>query len=104
MRMRLMTALAVTALASITSLVQAEEVAGGGDANCHALMTKKECVAHAATLTLLPPGAERDGYILAHEQMLRDREASCACSRNIKEETPSAKARIVARKPALPRF
>jgi hypothetical protein len=104
MRIRLMPALALTALASTASLVRAAEVAGGEHANCHALMTKKECVKHASTLARLPAGAERDGYLLAHDRMLRDRETACACSRNVEDEIPAAKAGILARKQAPPRF
>ncbi len=47
---------------------------------CHLLMTQKECAAHTRALAQLPLGAQRDAFLLAHRQLMREREKACSCS------------------------
>lgn len=46
---------------------------------CHLLMTQKECAVHTRALARLPLGAERDAFLLAHRQLMREREKACSC-------------------------
>jgi len=47
---------------------------------CPPLMTEKECTDHAHTLSRLPPGGEREAYLVAHTELMREREKACSCS------------------------
>jgi hypothetical protein len=47
---------------------------------CPPLMTEKECTDHAHTLSRLPPGEEREAYLVAHAKLMREREKACSCS------------------------
>lgn len=52
-----------------------------GEVNgCHLLMTQKECGEYTATLAGLAPGEARDAYVLAHNQLMREREKACSCN------------------------
>jgi len=104
MKMQLAMTFALMTLASMASVAN-DTLDRLGDGNgCHLLMTEKECVDHIATLERLPAGAEREAYLLAHNQLLREREKACACSRNIDMEIRASEVRYRSGKQALLRL
>jgi hypothetical protein len=80
------TGLAMMALACSASMAGDAQRLMGGENGCHLFMTDRECADHIAALARLSPGDERNAYLLAHRQLLREREKACACSRNIDSE------------------
>jgi len=50
------------------------------DSVCPALMTEKECADHAHALSRLSRGGAREAYLVAHAEMMREREKACACA------------------------
>lgn len=104
MKMRLTMALALMTLTSTASMAGGASdrlVDGNG---CPLLMTEKECAVHTTTLARLPPGGARDTYLLAHNQLLREREKACPCSRNMDSEIRSAEIRHHFGRQAVLRF
>lgn len=104
MKMQLTMAIALMTLASTSSMADDTHVLIGADKDCHLLMTEKECVDHTTKLARLPPGGERDAYLLAHDQLLREREKACPCNRNIDSESRVAEVRYRPGRQAMLRF
>lgn len=80
MNPRLILTMAAIALASTTALAAEKLDRIGETKGCHLLMTQKECEAHIGALSRLAPGAERDAFLLAHHQLMREREKACSCN------------------------
>lgn len=49
--------------------------------SCHTLMTDRECTEYRTTLSALPQGKARDGYLAQHAALIHEREGLCSCSR-----------------------
>lgn len=70
---------ALMTLASATGMAGEKLDMIGDPDGCHLLMTQKECDAHTRALAQLPVGAQRDAFLLAHRQLMREREKACSC-------------------------
>lgn len=104
MKMRLTMALALMTLTSTASMAGGASDHLGESNGCPLLMTEKECAEHTTTLARLAPGIKRDTYLLTHNQLLRDREKACACSRSMEFKIRSAESRRHYGKQAVLRF
>ncbi len=104
MKMQLTMALALMTLASAASMAQGTPDLIGEENGCHLLMTEKECTTHTTSLARLPIGKEREAYLAAHNQLLREREKACACNRNVDAEILAAEDRYRPGKQAMLRF
>ena len=104
MKMRLKAVLVTWSLSSMAGMAWAERGDVGAPGTCHPLMTEKECADHAATLARLPPGDQRQAYARAHQEILLERVAACACNRDVAAEMRAAAARMRQGKQALLRF